>query len=81
MPYPITACVSSVSLLHQLTVCWIHLLALQEERIKLDKDKFDFEQDLEKERIMNVDMSTMSTKQQLFYADLQEKILARRLEN
>jgi len=36
-------------------------LALQEERIKLDK-KIDFEQDREEERIMNVDMSTMSTR-------------------
>ena len=34
-------------------------LALQEERIKLDKDKFDFEWDLEVERIMNVDTSTV----------------------
>ncbi|CAD6269359.1 unnamed protein product [Miscanthus lutarioriparius] len=38
-------------------------LALQEERIKLDKEKFDFEQDREEERIMNVDMSTMSTRE------------------
>jgi hypothetical protein len=45
-------------------------LALQEERIKLDKDKFDFEQNLEEERIMNVDMSTTSTKQQQFYAGI-----------
>ena len=37
-------------------------LALQEERIKLDK-KIDFEQDREEERIINVDMSTMSTRQ------------------
>ena len=46
-------------------------LTLQEERIKLDKEKLDFEQDREEERIMNVDTSTISTKQQQFYADLQ----------
>ena len=56
-------------------------LALQEERIKLDKDKFDFERDREEERIINVDMSTMSTRQQQFYDDQQKKILARRLGN
>jgi len=56
-------------------------LALQEERIKLDKDKFDFERDREEERIINVDMSTMSTRQQQFYDDQQKKILARWLEH
>ena len=39
-------------------------LALQEERIKLDKKKFDFERDREEERIINIDMSTMLTRQQ-----------------
>jgi len=56
-------------------------LALQEERIKLDKKKFDFERDREEERIINIDMSTMSTRQQQFYDDQQKKILARRLGN
>ena len=56
-------------------------LALQEERIKLDKEKFDFERDREEERIINIDMSTMSTRQQQFYDDQQKKILARRLRN
>jgi len=44
-------------------------LALREERIKLDKEKFDFERDREEKRIMNIDMSTMSTRQQQFYDD------------
>ena len=56
-------------------------LALQEERIKLDKEKFDFERDQEEERIINIDMSTLSTRQQQFYDDQQKKILARRLGN
>ena len=56
-------------------------LALQEKRIKLDKENFDFERDREEKRIMNIDMSTMSTRQQQFYDDQQKKILARWLEN
>ena len=56
-------------------------LALQEEMIKLDKEKFDFERDQEEKRIMNIDMSTMSTRQQQFYDDQHKKILARRLGN
>ena len=55
-------------------------LALQEERIKLDKDKFDFERDREEERIINVDMSTMSTRQQQFYDDQNRKYLQDGLE-
>ena len=52
-------------------------LALQEERIKLDKENFDFEQDREEKGIMNIDMSTISTRQQEFYNDQSKKILAR----
>ena len=55
-------------------------LALQEERIKLDKEKFDFERDREEERIINVDMSTMSTRQQQFYDDQNRKYLQDGLE-
>ena len=44
-------------------------LALQEKRIKLDKENFDFERDREEKRIMNIDMSTMSTRHQQFYDD------------
>jgi hypothetical protein len=60
---------------------WQKALALHEERIKLDKEKFDFERDQEEERIINIDMSNMSTRQQQFYDDQQKKILARRLGN
>ena len=56
-------------------------LALQEKRIKLDKENFDFERDREEKRIMNIDMSTISTRQQEFYNDQSKKILARRLGN
>lgn len=39
------------------------VFALQEERIKLEKDKFEFIWDLEEERIMKVDIIIMSPKQ------------------
>jgi len=53
----------------------------EEERIRLEKDKFEFDRNLEEERIMNVDASTMSTKQQLLYEQLKNDILARRMKN
>jgi hypothetical protein len=34
--------------------------ALQEERLKLEKDKFEFQRDLEEERILNLDLTTMT---------------------
>ncbi|XP_020405690.1 uncharacterized protein [Zea mays] len=52
--------------------------ALQEERIKLDKEKFAFQRQLEEDRIIGLDLSTMNYKQQQYYEDRQNEILARR---
>jgi hypothetical protein len=51
--------------------------ALQEERIKLDKEKFAFQRQLEEDRIIGLDLSTMNYKQQQYYEDRQNEILAR----
>jgi len=53
--------------------------ALQEERIKLDREKFEFERELEEDKIIALDLSKMTYKQQQYYEDLKNKILARRL--
>jgi hypothetical protein len=51
---------------------------LQEERLKLEKDKFEFKRDLEEERILNLDLTTMSFNLQQYYGVRQREILARR---
>ena len=53
--------------------------ALQEERIKLDREKFEFERELEEDKIIALDLSKMTYKQQQYYEDRKNKILARRL--
>ena len=53
--------------------------ALQEERIKLEREKFEFQRELEEDRIIDLDLSTMTYKQQQYYEDRKNKILARRL--
>ncbi|NP_001131859.2 uncharacterized protein [Zea mays] len=52
--------------------------ALQEERMKLDKEKFAFQRQLEEDRIIGLDLSTMNYKQRQYYEDRQNEILARR---
>ncbi|KAK3152520.1 hypothetical protein QOZ80_2BG0160080 [Eleusine coracana subsp. coracana] len=54
--------------------------ALQEERIRIEKEKFEFKRELEEERIMNIDMSTLSYKQQQYYEGRQNEIMAKRLK-
>ncbi|XP_040382331.1 uncharacterized protein LOC121055030, partial [Oryza brachyantha] len=41
--------------------------ALQEERIKLEKEKFEFQRQQEEDRILGLDLSTMNYKQQQYY--------------
>lgn len=53
--------------------------ALQEERLKLEKEKFAFQRQLEEDRIIDLDLSNMNYKQQQYYEDRQNEILARRL--
>ncbi|KAG8051788.1 hypothetical protein GUJ93_ZPchr0001g31117 [Zizania palustris] len=52
--------------------------ALLEERIKLDKEKFEFQRQLEEDKILGLDLSTMDYKQQQYYEHRQNEILARR---
>jgi hypothetical protein len=52
--------------------------ALQEERHKLEKGKFEFHWDLEEERILNLDLTTMIYDLQQYYAVCRQQILARR---
>ena len=53
--------------------------ALQEERIKLDREKFEFERELEEDKIIALDLSTMTYDQQQYFEDRKNKVLARRL--
>ena len=51
----------------------------QEERLKLEKEKFAFQRQLEEDRIIDLDLSNMNYKQQQYYEDRQNEMLARRL--
>ena len=51
--------------------------ALQEERIKLEKEKFEFQRQMEEERILGLDLSTMNYKQQQYYERRQNEIPGR----
>ena len=55
--------------------------ALQEERIRIDREKMEFKRQLEEERIMNINMSTMNDKQKQYYERLRDEILANRQNN
>ena len=64
--------------------------ALQEEKIKLERDlqvgkmklereKFEFERELEEDKIIAMDLSTMAFEDQQYFEDRKNKILERRL--
>jgi len=52
--------------------------ALQEERIKLEREKFELQRELEEDKIMALYLSTMTYEQQQYYEDRKNKILVRR---
>ena len=52
--------------------------ALQEERIKLEREKFELQRELEEDKIMALYLSTMTYEQQQYYEDHKNKILVRR---
>jgi hypothetical protein len=50
---------------------------LQEERIMIETEKLELKRQLEEERIMKIDMSTLSYKQQQYYQRRQDEILTK----
>jgi ribonucleotide monophosphatase NagD (HAD superfamily) len=55
--------------------------ALQEERIIMEREKMEFKREMEEEKILNIDMSTLSYKQQQYYERRQDKIIVKHLNN
>jgi hypothetical protein len=51
--------------------------ALQEERIRIEREKLEMTRELEEDRIMHMDMSTLSYKQQEYFQRRQDEILAK----
>jgi len=54
--------------------------ALEEERISLEKKKFELEREMHEDTILRLDLSSMCAKQQEYYLSRQKEILARRLD-
>ncbi|CAO2144772.1 unnamed protein product [Urochloa humidicola] len=52
--------------------------ALQEEKIKLEREKFEFQRELEEERILSLYLSNMAFRQRRYYELRQNEIYARR---
>jgi hypothetical protein len=52
--------------------------ALKEEKIKLEREKFEFQRELEEERILSLDLSNMTYTQQEYYEGRQREILEKR---
>jgi hypothetical protein len=50
---------------------------LQEERIRIERERVDMQREMDEERIMNIDMSTLSNKQQQYYERRHDEILAK----
>jgi hypothetical protein len=55
--------------------------SLQEERIRIEREKVEMKRKLEEDRILHMDMSTLSYKKQQYFERRQYEILARRLNN
>jgi hypothetical protein len=56
-----------------------NVFTLQEERIRMERERVDMKREIEEERIMNIDMSTLSYKQHQYYEKWHDEILAKRL--
>jgi hypothetical protein len=52
--------------------------ALQEEKIKLEREKFEFQRELEEERILSLDLSNMTYILWQYYKKPQDEIFTRR---
>ena len=52
--------------------------ALQEERIKLEREKFEFKRELKEDKIIALDLSTMTFDDQQYYEYRKRKIRERR---
>jgi hypothetical protein len=50
---------------------------LQEERMRIERERVDMQREMDEERIMNIDMSTLSYKQQQYYERRHDEILAK----
>jgi hypothetical protein len=52
-----------------------------QEDIRIESEKVEMKRELEEERIMNIDMSNLSYKQQQYYERRQDEILAKHMNN
>jgi hypothetical protein len=57
------------------------VFVLQEERIRIEREKVVLKRVLEEDRIMHMDLSTLSYKQQQYFKRRQDGILAKLLNN
>ena len=51
--------------------------ALQEERIKLEREKFEFKRELKEDKIIALDLSTMTFDDQQYFEDRKREIRER----
>ncbi|CAN6345793.1 unnamed protein product [Urochloa humidicola] len=52
--------------------------AIQEEKLKLEREKFEFQRELEEERILSLDLNNMTYRLRQYYERRQDEIFARR---
>ena len=55
--------------------------ALQEERLKLEREKFEFYRKLEEDKIIYMDLSTMTLDDQQYFEDRKREIRERHFNN